>query len=70
MSLPYVIPRQGKGLPDTNVFTDFSAEQLDAIAPLEKGDSHEMGEFSCPSTEAIERMDERIKAAKRLKYGS
>jgi hypothetical protein len=68
-ALPNIIPRRGKKLPDTNVFTEFTAKELDAIAPLQQGDEKGMGEFDCPTTEMIERMDERIQAAKRLKYG-
>ena len=55
--------------PDTNVFTEFTAAELDAVAPLRQGDEKWLGEFCYTTPELIERMDERIKAAKRLKYG-
>lgn len=67
--LPNVIhPR--RELPDSNVFTNLTAEELDAIAPLQQGDAKEMGEFCCPLPEVIERMDKRIKTAKEIKYGT
>jgi hypothetical protein len=67
--LTNIIPHRGRGLRDTNVSTEFTAKELDSVAPLQRGDAKEMGEFSCPGPETIERMNERIKAAKRLKYG-
>ena len=67
--LPYIIPHRSRTLPDTNVSAEFSAKELDAMAPLQQGDANEMGEYSFPSHEVIERMDRRIEAAKRLKYG-
>lgn len=66
--LPNIIPLRGKQLPDTNV-TYLTKSELDAIAPLHDGDAQEMGEFNFPNSDVISRMDARIRAAKRLKYG-
>lgn len=54
---------------DTDIHESFTAEQLDALAPLERGDTTEMGELSIPGSDTIDRLQKRIEAAKRLKYG-
>lgn len=47
----------------------FSVRRLDEIAPLAPGDEKWMGENVIPSAETIERVQARIEAARRLKYG-
>lgn len=66
--LPNVI-RPARELPDSHVGEEFTAKELDAIAPLAPGDAQWFGEFCRPPIETVERMDRRIKAAKKLKYG-
>jgi len=68
---PYrVVPDRGRaGQFESNVCESFTAEQLDALAPLEPDDAREMGAYTTPRSETISRVQKRIQAARRLKYG-
>jgi len=48
----------------------FSKSDLDKIAPLAPGDERWLGENCFPSCETMERVEARIEAARRLKYGA
>lgn len=64
---PNVVSTREK-LPDSNVGY-LVKSQLDEITPLDPGDADSMGEHDDADPEVIARMDARIRAAKRLKYG-
>lgn len=53
----------------TNPCDTFSTRQLDELAPLEPHDASELGDYCTPSSETITRVQKRIEAARRLKYG-
>ena len=65
-----IVPYRGdfRGM-DTRTEKTFSVRKLDEIAPLVAGDEKWMGENCIPSAETIERVQARIEAARRLKYG-
>ena len=48
----------------------FTKSDLDKIAPLAPGDERWLGENCFPSCETMERVEARIEAARRLKYGA
>jgi len=65
-----VIPLRGDfPLGDTSVRESFTKRALDAIAPLAPGDERWLGENCYPSVETLERVEKRIEAARKLKYG-
>ena len=66
-----VVPCRGREARlDTDRDNDFTARELDELAPLAPGDAKDLGEHSTPSSETLARVEKRIKAARRLKYGS
>ncbi len=48
----------------------FTQSDLDEIAPLVPGDEKWLGERCIPSYETLRRLEQRIKAAQILKYGT
>lgn len=67
----HIVPCRGRaGRPDTDYFESFTEKELDLLAPLAPGDSQEMAQYSAPNPETITRLEQRIEAARRLKYGS
>jgi hypothetical protein len=66
-----IVPCRGRaGKYDTHQLASFTETELDQLAPLDSRDPKEMGEFCIPSSETIARVQRRIQAARRLKYGS
>ncbi len=55
---------------ETYVRESFTESDLDQIAPLAPGDANCLGEFCCPSYETLLRVQQRIEAARILKYGN
>jgi len=65
-----IVPCRGREmLHVTDVSGAFTAQDLDAIAPLAPEDSRDVGEDRIPSSATIERLEARIAAARRLKHG-
>jgi len=71
--IPTLVPCRGReSRLDTERDNEFTARQLDELAPLAPGDAKELADkyHSLPSDETMARMAARILAARRLKYGS
>lgn len=67
----HIVPCRGReGKLETDVCESFTAEELDAIAPLRAEDVRGLADYSLLSDETVARMASRIQAARRLKYGS
>ena len=69
-----IVPCRGRdSLADTMVRESFTAKELDALAPLTKGDIEclkgDRYARYVPRPETIERLESRILAARRIKYG-
>ena len=65
-----VVPCRGRdGGAPTIVCESFNTKQLDALAPLAPIDQKALGERFVPEKETIDRLEKRIEAARRLKYG-
>jgi len=65
-----IVPFRGReGQLETNVCLTFTADELDAIAPLKPEDVRGLSDYSLLSDETMTRMAARILAARRLKYG-
>ena len=69
-----IVPCRGRtARADTMVQESFTAKELDALAPLIAGDCECLRENRYeryePRPETIERIEKRIQAARRIKYG-
>ncbi len=55
---------------ETHVRESFTESELDVIAPLAPGEQNSLGENCSPVPGTIDRIQQRIEAARMLKYGS